>query len=161
MKIRRTFAMLVLLMISVLCYSQNNQYVLSGQVVDKAGAALPGASVSVTNDSAVTVMRASTDAEGYFSLQKIPEGNYHVTITYLGFDDYSKDIYMGNDVSLGKIRMQESSHMLNEVTIMGRYTDIKPSGETVIRVAAIRWQRDSLSSISCETSATLTLQTRA
>lgn len=135
MKIRRTFAMLVLLMISVLCYSQNNQYILSGQVVDKAGAALPGAGVSVTNDSAVTVMRASADAEGYFSLQKIPEGNYHVTITYLGFDDYSKDIYMGNDVSLGKIRMQESSHMLNEVTIMGRYTDIKPSGETVIRVA--------------------------
>lgn len=120
MKIRCTFAMLVLLMISVLCYSQNNQYILSGQVVDKAGVALPGASVSVTNGSAVTVMRASTDAEGYFSLQKIPEGNYHVTITYLGFDDYSKDIYMGNDVSLGKIRMQESSHMLNEVTIMGR-----------------------------------------
>lgn len=62
--------MLALLMISVLCYSQNNQYILSGQVVDKAGVALPGASVSVTNDSAVTVMRASADAEGYFSLQK-------------------------------------------------------------------------------------------
>ena len=68
--------MLVLLMISVLSYSQNNQYILSGQVVDKAGAALPGAGVSVTNDSAVTVMRASADAEGYFSLQKILEGNY-------------------------------------------------------------------------------------
>lgn len=70
MKVRCTFTMLALLMISVLCYSQNNQYILSGQVVDKAGAALPGAGVSVTNDSAVTVMRASTDAEGYFSLQK-------------------------------------------------------------------------------------------
>ena len=67
MKIRCTFAMLVLLMISVLCYSQNNQYILSGQVVDKAGAALPGAGVSVTNDSAVTVMRASPSPP-FFSL---------------------------------------------------------------------------------------------
>lgn len=71
MKIRRYFAMLVSLMVSVLCYSQNNQYTLSGHIVDSNGAFLLGANVALTNDSAVTVMRASTDAEGYFSLRRI------------------------------------------------------------------------------------------
>lgn len=160
MKIRRYFAMLVSLMVSVLCYSQNNQYTLSGHIVDSNGAFLLGANVALTNDSAVTVMRASTDAEGYFSLRRIPEGNYHVTITYLGFDSYSQDLYIGNNASLGKIKLQESSRMLNEVTIMGRYTDIKPSGETIVRVAGNPLAKGQSFIISCETSATLTLQTR-
>lgn len=135
MEIRRNLAMVILLMMSVLCYSQNNQYILSGYIVDGDGASLPGANIALANDSAVTVMRTSTDAEGYFSFQKVPAGNYHITIIYLGFEDYSKDIHISSNVSLGKIELQESSNMLDEVTIMGRYTDIKPSGETVIRLA--------------------------
>ena len=74
MELRRHFAMLVLLMISVLCYSQNNRYILSEHIIDSDGGGLPGVNVGITNDSAGTVMRASSDAEGYFSLQRVPEG---------------------------------------------------------------------------------------
>lgn len=69
MRLRRHFAMLVLLMIGVLCYSQNNRYILSGHIIDSDGGGLPGANIAITNDSADTVMRASSDAEGNFSLQ--------------------------------------------------------------------------------------------
>lgn len=135
MKTRRHFAMFVLLLISILCYSQDNKFTLSGQVVDGGGATLPGANVTVINSSDSTARRTTTDAEGRFSLPGMAVGNYHVTVTYIGLDGFSRDVYIGSDVSLGKIKLQDSSRMLDEVTVMGRYTDIKPSGETVIRVA--------------------------
>src|SRR6185295_5707805 len=58
---------------------------LSGTVVDESGAALPGASVTATNEASGDQRRTVTNGEGFFALAAIPTGNYTVGIELQGF----------------------------------------------------------------------------
>lgn len=137
MKIRPFLIITVLLFFTIVkVYPQTGGYALSGQVVDGDGELLPDASVELASvgDSTAT-RRASTGKDGGFEFGAVPAGDYQLTITYIGCDDYKASIKISGDKRLGRIRLKASAKMLDEVTVMARYTDIKPSGETVIRVA--------------------------
>lgn len=137
MKIRPFLIITVLLFFTIVkVYPQTGGYALSGQVVDGDGELLPDASVEIASvgDSTAT-RRASTGKDGGFEFGAVPAGDYQLTITYIGCDDYKASIKISGDKRLGRIRLKASAKMLDEVTVMARYTDIKPSGETVIRVA--------------------------
>lgn len=137
MGIRLGLIIAVLLFFTVVkVYPRTGGYALSGQVVDGDGELLPGASVELASvgDSTAT-RRTATGKDGGFEFGAVPAGNYELTITYMGCDDYRSRIKINGDKRLGKIRLKASANVLDEVTVMARYTDVKPSGETVIRVA--------------------------
>jgi iron complex outermembrane recepter protein len=58
---------------------------LSGRVVDPSGAALPGATVTVSTISGVPVRAAHTNLSGIFSISNLPAGTYRVVVELAGF----------------------------------------------------------------------------
>lgn len=64
------------------------QRVVTGRVVDPAGAVLQGARVSMTP----SVGRIVSDAEGLFTVRDVPAGSYTITVSYVGFSDYTTSV---------------------------------------------------------------------
>ena len=60
---------------------------IAGTVTDISGAVVPGATVLVTNGSALT-RGANTNAQGDYTVTGLPAGTYNVTVTSPGFQDF-------------------------------------------------------------------------
>jgi hypothetical protein len=60
---------------------------ISGTVTDNSGGAIPGATITVTNDSGTT-QTATSDEKGEFLIGNLPAGTYSVTVTAGGFKDF-------------------------------------------------------------------------
>ena len=66
---------------------------ITGQVVDTTKAALPGASVTVTDQARGTAAFSTTNAEGLFQANYLLSGTYQVTVELAGFKKYvQKDV---------------------------------------------------------------------
>ena len=68
-----------------LAFSQGTTALLSGSVVDPTGAAVPGASVSVTNLATDQAFKATTNERGEWALPSMAAAKYKIVITKPGF----------------------------------------------------------------------------
>jgi hypothetical protein len=59
---------------------------INGTVFDSSGAAVPGAQVTVTDESINVVRTATSQADGFFQIFNLPIGTYKVRATHDGFD---------------------------------------------------------------------------
>jgi hypothetical protein len=83
--VRAVSALALLASLSTSAYAQGGSTaVISGIVVDSAGAVLPGASVTVKNEAGVT-FEAVTNSEGVFAVPAVNAGTYTVTVSLPGF----------------------------------------------------------------------------
>ncbi|MCH2215396.1 MAG: TonB-dependent receptor [Flavobacteriales bacterium] len=65
-----------------------------------------------------TSIGASTDVNGYFSITKIPEGNYTLMVTYLGYDTLSKPVnVIAGKIISEKLFLKKSSIEIQAVEI--------------------------------------------
>ncbi len=62
-----------------------------GQVTDTSGAAIPGATVSITNRATSMRRSLSTDEEGRFNFPQLTPGTYSVRVEAVGFDSQQND----------------------------------------------------------------------
>ncbi len=62
-----------------------------GQVTDTSGAAIPGATVTVTNHGTGLRRSVNTDAEGRFNFPQLQPGPYSVRVESAGFDPQQND----------------------------------------------------------------------
>jgi hypothetical protein len=69
---------------SVSTFAQGVTSSISGTVVDSAGGAIPGASVTVSNESGAS-FETVTNGEGVFNVPAIAAGDYKVTVSLTGF----------------------------------------------------------------------------
>jgi hypothetical protein len=60
---------------------------IEGKITDPKGAAIPGATVKVTNQTSKQEFTAVSDAEGRYKVEGLPAGTYDVTITAKGFKE--------------------------------------------------------------------------
>ena len=58
---------------------------LTGTIVDAQGGALPGATVTVTEQATTAARTITTDKDGVFRISALPPGRYDVQITMSGF----------------------------------------------------------------------------
>jgi hypothetical protein len=58
---------------------------ISGNVTDPTGAIIPGAQITVVNDSTGSTLSAKSNFEGFFLISDVPIGSYTVTVTANGF----------------------------------------------------------------------------
>lgn len=99
------------LFISSVIFAQDN-YSISGTIKDQSsGETLFGATVFIENSTIGT----TTNEYGFYSIT-VPEGNYSLIISYLGFEDNRIEITLNTDQNLN-IELSESTNQLNEVVL--------------------------------------------
>src|SRR5580692_5835588 len=81
-------SVLVLFLVPFIAVAQNSNTTVAGQVLDPAGAAVASAQVTL-QPAGVTV---ATNARGEFTIPNIVPGDYKLTISYVGFEDFQQDL---------------------------------------------------------------------
>lgn len=79
---------------------------------------------------------AATDVNGYFTISKIPEGNYTLMVSYMGYDTLRQEVTMkkGQVLTL-KLYLVEAALNLQEVQISAEQTEARNDTRTsVIKV---------------------------
>ena len=82
------------------CFGQAVYGSIFGTVVDSSGAAVPGATVVVTDSAKGTSTTVTTNQSGEFTADHLIPDSYNVKITFSGFKAYeAKDIPVSADSS--------------------------------------------------------------
>lgn len=79
------FGAVMLLASASLAFAQENTGAVQGSVKDTAGAAIPGAKVTLSGSGLVRSLEATTNKDGDYTFPKVPSGIYTVTVTQSGF----------------------------------------------------------------------------
>ena len=80
--------LLPLLLTTSIAYAQAGKALITGLVADSSGAALQGASVRLLP----LTVTATTNSVGEFMLPEVPAGHYMLTVSFVGFQTWSKEI---------------------------------------------------------------------
>jgi len=98
MKIRRVSTIIILISLAQFIYAAN----ISGKVTGaSSGDFLPGANVMLDG----TNFGTSSDRSGNFNINNVPEGDYTLKVTYVGYSDFEETVTIGSapitkDISL-------------------------------------------------------------
>ena len=108
---------------------------MSGRVVDSKNHGIGKATVRLTadRDSSIT-MKAATGDDGSFKFSGLADGSYEISVTCVGYESQTRRADVKGNTNVGKIRLEDAYRMLDEVTVMADYTDVKLTGETVVKV---------------------------
>ncbi|HNP18683.1 MAG TPA: TonB-dependent receptor [Fulvivirga sp.] len=111
-------ALLCFTIVSIHCYGQQ-KYTISGAISDASnGEELIGASVLIQELST----GGTTNVYGFFSVT-IPQGNYTVVISYIGYQSLTKNIVLDKSITLN-IELQPESTTLQEVVVLAEREDV-------------------------------------
>lgn len=103
---------------------------VKGKVIDsKSKEALEFVNVSIRPKGSDQILKgATTDLDGVFVVNNLPEGDYTLTVSYIGYKPYEKSFTIGPDqkaVSFKMIPLAEDSQVLGEVQIVGQKAQMK------------------------------------
>lgn len=138
---KNLFFLLLLLPLAALA----QECVLFGQVVDKKGKALSGATVllRLPRDSLVA-SAATTAADGRFRLPPVKLGTYYLTVTFLGYMPHFQNIIIPSSartMDLRNIVLQEAPVILESVSVRG-------VREVVVKQDTMEYSADSYGTLS-------------
>ena len=106
---------LLLLVTTSSLWAQNSAE-LSGKITDKATQKpLMGADIYLKE----LKKGGSTDMQGYYHLKGIPEGTYTIIGSYLGYQSFSKKIYLKGQERLD-ISLKEQAEEIGGITVLGK-----------------------------------------
>jgi TonB-linked SusC/RagA family outer membrane protein len=98
---------------------------VSGKVVDDQGLPLPGATISFKNASFQKGL--VSDNNGAFFLSRVPEGEYTLEVSMIGFAKYSKTVLVNADNKNVSVTLVPAAANLSEVVVVGYGTQQKAS----------------------------------
>ena len=125
------------LLLTFFCFEVNAQFdfSVSGVVVDEFKQPLPKLGVKILNATDSSFVKGTTSSDkGRFRVSALPMGNYIVSLSYLGYNTYNKNISLTPDnkqLLLGTIEMIPSDIMLSEAVVMGKTPDIISKEDTL------------------------------
>jgi hypothetical protein len=135
-------------LLSAMCLSmsmglqaQGTQATIRGKVLDRQGETLPGATVTVRNESTGFSAGTTANLEGEYAFPSLPLGSpYTIKAAYVGFGEQTRSGYTLNqgDVLQVDFELRESTQQLEAVTVvanslkkgidrLGAATSIAPS----------------------------------
>lgn len=121
-----------------LSLSVQGQNQLSGQVLSNLQEPLPFASVSlfpIQDSSAITGV--ITNENGVFIFPKVIPANYQLTIQMLGFQDWTQQVEITQDIDMGTLLLQEEIRELSTVEIVAEQSSLESHlGKKVLRIGA-------------------------
>jgi outer membrane receptor protein involved in Fe transport len=116
------FLFFILIFVSQL-YSQNA--VISGRVIEQSTKnPIPFANVMLLADKSDKMLTGTiTESDGRFVLKGLNEGNYTISISFIGYETKTIPVLVGKlneTFDVGKIELQASSENLDEVTVSAK-----------------------------------------
>ena len=115
---------------------------LSGEVTDPNGAAVPRATVTITDTDTRATRTSETDATGHFLFSQINPGTYQVTVEAMGFGVSKSEptpVGVGRTVALNFVLHVQSSNQTVEVTAQqGLLSLDNPNTTTTIEAKTIK-----------------------
>lgn len=110
---KRAFLILITAFAIVAVHAQG---VISGTVLDKNSQSLPGATLRLDKYNRYTI----TDQNGHYEFLNVPNGDYQVTVSYIGYNTESKPTSVSTSKnSVIKFILEDASIAGKEVIIQG------------------------------------------
>ena len=111
---------------------------VTGTIVEEANnKAIPFVNVGLFRqaDSAF-ISGAASDDKGKFELQAVPNGDYRLTVSAIGFQTFEQELTVKGNQDLGQLKLKEGSTKLTEVVIAEKRPMFAVEGEkTMYNVA--------------------------
>jgi hypothetical protein len=117
---KRLFYAFWLVSISLTTYGQATDATIAGLIKDGGGAVLPGATISVRNESTGFQTGTQSGPDGRFAIKQLPLGGpYSVTFSYVGFTNQVRTGYQLNQADLitVNVNLAEADRALQEVIV--------------------------------------------
>ncbi|MDE5417955.1 TonB-dependent receptor [Labilibaculum sp. DW002] len=102
----------VLILLQFVCFIGFSQLTLTGKITDKAGKALPGATIAVKG----TYLGTVANSYGDYKFQNLKEGKYNFVVSFLGYQSTQKEIQVTKSTSLD-FSLESSAIMADEVLV--------------------------------------------
>jgi len=137
---------LVLLFLLVTCKPLLSQeFMVKGKTIDSNNRTLSFVNVMLLNaKDSVSIAGTSTEENGTFILNKIPEGNYILKTSYIGYHNNYKNITVHNNFNADTIILKHDIENLEEVTLSFQKPRLeKKNGRLIFQV-----ENSTLSSLS-------------
>lgn len=107
-----------------ICFSQ--QFAISGSVNDLNNKSIAYANVVIVSKENTEIIKGTTtNDDGVFRIENIDKGNYIIKISFLGFENYSKDLELNANIDLGLILLKENNQELEGVIVVAKRPTIK------------------------------------
>ncbi|HSH64282.1 MAG TPA: TonB-dependent receptor plug domain-containing protein, partial [Bacteroidia bacterium] len=105
---------MLILAITVSSFAQTDKGTISGKIKDKTGKPVELANVQVAN----TAFGTFTDENGKFTVKNIPQGEYTVIVSIIGFEAIKQSaIVKAGEVTTVSFDIAEKVHTLKEVSV--------------------------------------------
>ena len=132
----RSVFLLLVILATFAAKAQTKVNNVSGRVADGHDGAVWRATVALqpVDGDSMGVSTAVTDESGAFVLGGVAGGRYRLMVTCVGYDDNVSTLTVDGDKDVGVIRLKDSSEMLDEITVMANYSEVKNNGDIVVRV---------------------------
>jgi outer membrane receptor protein involved in Fe transport len=99
-------------------HSQNSR--LSGKVVDTNNQPISYTNIILETTDAVFVKGTSTNDNGAFEITNIPNGEYVVKFSFIGYKNVSIPVAISENLELEPVTLVEDSEALNQVTVTAK-----------------------------------------
>lgn len=113
---------------------------ITATIIDKVtNNPLPKANISLQNTKDSIVNRTVTQDSGFFSFKNVPDGNYILTVSYVGYDDYVVGIDIADHATntlSDTIQLSHADKNLNQIVVTGKkpFVEFNPN-EITLNVA--------------------------
>ena len=140
--VARLLTVVILLASWVVTGRAQTQGGITGTVTDSSGAAVPGATVTVTNTATHGTRNTTTNAEGLYTFPAVPPGSYELKVELQGFKTaeiraFKVDVQqtVRVDVPLQVGALNETVTPSASVACSSKRTSLSPSPVVVTRSA--------------------------
>ncbi|MCB9034008.1 MAG: TonB-dependent receptor [Chitinophagales bacterium] len=115
---KNTLVLIICFLLSASLQAQE-KFTLSGYIKDTAnGEALIGANIYLADSN---LIGTTTNLYGFYSIT-LPQGNYKVAYSFLGYNTITRQVNLNQDVRLN-LELQEEGEVMQEVVITGERKD--------------------------------------
>src|SRR5713101_3082407 len=118
-------ALVITLLMPCASYSQDTGYI-SGTVIDKSGAAVVGAEITLTNTAGSLTRNTATNGDGAYTIAGLPGDTYNLSVSAKGFQKYT-----AHNV---KLNVAEKARIDVTLTVGAMSEEITVTGESVAQV---------------------------
>ena len=114
-------------------HAQSGKFDITGVVTDSSGVAMSGATVVVlTQADSVLTKFAITGGDGDYKLRRVPEGEYILQVTFVGYKVHRHNISLAGAVlDAGTIVLEESLEEIGELLVSSEHVPMVVKRDTL------------------------------